>query len=327
MFVDQGTSDSPADSAAEEQDESAKQAPSQRDAIIYLPAIGKRRSLDDITYRMASALDLNAVTAEAKYEVGDFKTIDFRKQKTRRGTIRRTVKDNPDRDAEMDVYGFDYRGTLTNDLRQSNLLRKVAMAFVAMMIVIAKARLCRKMPGKGYLERIQIWAVVVGVSSLICGYLLLLGMAIWTAVGATIQTEKTPEGETLALAVSDLETARSAVDKANEKANEDPSLTSKLEAAKKEFVEAEVRMNDALSAAKDAAPARNESAASSRNGETWWGRFLGVISEYGARFVEVIRDYSGRLVIILATLGVFVGTWKEKLMDACHKYDHGDRLL
>lgn len=64
-----------------------------RKAIIYLSRTVRARGWIDIEHRMAYVLDLNIIFAEAPYEVGDFKLMDYGKQRTRKKTIRRSIRD------------------------------------------------------------------------------------------------------------------------------------------------------------------------------------------------------------------------------------------
>lgn len=85
--------DLPVETAIDEQLEMAGQSILGRKAIIYLSRTVRAECWIDIEHRMAHVLDLSIIFAETPYEVGDFKLINYGKQQTRKGTIRRSIRD------------------------------------------------------------------------------------------------------------------------------------------------------------------------------------------------------------------------------------------
>lgn len=107
-----------------------------RDAIVFLPAIGRGwddPSIEGIARRIANVIDTGArdVKAKAKVRVQDQTYGDQGEFKTRVCTVFKTEdeKDSP----VIDIYGMDYSATLTSKYQNRSLLYK--SLFVALMII------------------------------------------------------------------------------------------------------------------------------------------------------------------------------------------------
>jgi hypothetical protein len=151
----------------------AQGAKYRRDAIVFLPAIGRAwddPSIEGIARRIANVIDTGAryVKAKAKVRVQDQTYGDQGEFKTRVCTVFKTEddKDSP----VIDIYGMDYAATLTSHYQDRSLLYK--SLFVALMIIrsfpLAVAQFWRA--GKTVRENIQL-AYGAAILSLLVVYM------------------------------------------------------------------------------------------------------------------------------------------------------------
>lgn len=162
-------------------DQSAATTPYSRDAIVYLPAIGKTwddPSIEGIARRIANVVDTGSknVKAKAKVKAQDQKYGEQGEFKTRVCTVYKT---DADQDIPiLDIYGMDYGDTLTSQYQNRSLLYK--SIFVLFMIFGNAGRVLafwRK--GKSLREKIQVvyGALILSLLVVYVGSLIAAGLS------------------------------------------------------------------------------------------------------------------------------------------------------
>jgi hypothetical protein len=114
--------------------------PKQRDAIIVVPGLAASPgvSLEDVARRMAMAMD-NEAGAGATFEVTKGQEEAYGKRGTRTVTI--TRKDGAVETPVVDLYEFDYRGTLTSSMTDKKPIQQ--LAYMAQASLISSWRLAK----------------------------------------------------------------------------------------------------------------------------------------------------------------------------------------
>lgn len=152
------------------------------DAIIIIPGV-KDQPLDNAAFRIASALDIGAQTAAAEFhlEAGqeeDYASHEGKGLKTRLRTIRRLEPGIEPRKV-VDIYEFSFSDALTKEYSDKNVLKQGFR--LLLLLIMNTPRLLGAFHGKKQkttLEKLQ-YIIAIGILSLLIGYLILLGFAVF----------------------------------------------------------------------------------------------------------------------------------------------------
>jgi hypothetical protein len=159
--------------------------PPGRDCIVFLPAIGGGamidQTVDGLAYRLASALDINADDKTAVFS-SKVRTVEATSTYTGEvGTIYR--KDERGTYPVIDIYKFDYRGTLIERYENRNLFVKALLLLLALPGSFWRVfrAMARGRSSKTRAEKLQL-LYALGILCLLVVYVCILFGAIWATV-------------------------------------------------------------------------------------------------------------------------------------------------
>jgi len=152
------------------------------DAIIFVPGLGDwiDQSVDGIARRIAAALDRNAQTVPAQFNL----KLEARDEEyaARRGLDRKTrvrtiFRNDGGQDAPvLDVYELEYQPTLTKNYAQQNALRNSARLFLTLATTFHRLVRAVVSPVKGLAAKAQLYFALF-ILSLLVAYMAVLIIA------------------------------------------------------------------------------------------------------------------------------------------------------
>lgn len=150
----------------------------EREAIIFIPAIGKRwddPSIEGVARRMAVAIDLHSKTAKAQAHVEVAEQEFGNGYKCKMFTITKTYEKRVR--PLIDVFGLDYNDTLVEDYAKRNLFFKILLLSIALLDGFRRLIFRFYKRSKSLMEKIQLIYGLL-VFGLLTVYLVILIAAV-----------------------------------------------------------------------------------------------------------------------------------------------------
>jgi len=156
------------------------------DAIIFIPGLGDwiDQSVDGIARRIATALDRNAQTAQAQFNLKlEARDEEYasRRGLDRKARVRAIFRNDGGQDAPvLDVYELEYRPTLTKNYAQQNALRNSARLFLTLATNFHRLLQAVASPVKGPAAKAQLYFALFILSLLVAYMAVLIVTAVET---------------------------------------------------------------------------------------------------------------------------------------------------
>lgn len=162
--------------------------PSGRDCIVFMPGIGEAKTLDQsvegIAYRIASALSTNAKDQTAVFSSKIHPVDNVADHTGNVGTIYR--EDDSGVVPVIDIFMFDYRGTLIETYENRNLLIKSLLSVLALpggTVRILRAMMTGR-ASKSRVEKLQL-LFALGILGLLFVYVVILFGSLWATIDSS----------------------------------------------------------------------------------------------------------------------------------------------